>query len=430
MCSSTLEKRSRILRPLFFILGLGLIGGLFGWPYLSIRLQCHQIRNLLANSEVSTALKKSQTLAANEPNCAECQFLLAKSARRSADFSAAATALEQARVAGWDSTKIHLEQILATAQSGQVRSVDRELKRIFRMDLEEEEIGEIYEALAYGHLAAFDTPEFLKSLDYWLDWRPDAVKPRLLRADLFSRIQKYSAAVDEYKALLLIHPDCVEARTNLGENLLQLNLAKEAAEQLQVSYEDQPSDRVALLLAKCLIQLDGADKAKALLLEFRNSPNEAVRSQILEELGRWHSDRNEPETAVGYLEETVRLAPESTSAWHTLSTVYAMLGRSEDAERAQTVSHTTQQRSQRLFNVVTELSAKPESIQLRLEAASILFEQKMDTDAVAWLRTILSIDVNHQEANRMLAIHYRKSGREDLAAEHIKLGKLDPLLSK
>ena len=409
---------------------MGLAGVLIAWPYLFTWLECRQIRRLLANSEVPTALKKSQRLAANHPDCAECQFLLAKSARRSADFSAAATALELARAAGWDSTKIHLEQILATAQSGQVRSVEGELKRIFQMDLEEAEIGEIYEALAYGHLAAFDAPEFLKSLDYWLDWRPDAVKPRLLRADFFSRIQKYSAAVDEYKALLLIAPDCVEARTNLGENLLQLNLAKEAAEQLQISYADQPSDRVALLLAKCLIQLDGAEKAKALLLEFRNSPNIAVQSQILEELGRWYSDCDDPETAVGYLEETVRLAPESTSAWHTLSTVYSMLGRSDDAERAQNVSHTTQQRCQRLFNVITRLSANPESIQLRLEAASILFEQKMDKDAVAWLRTILSIDLNHPEANRMLAIHYRKSGREDLAAEHVKLGKLDPVLSK
>lgn len=394
-------------------------------PWLATVFECRRIRGLLADSQVTPAFEMAERLAASRPDCAECQFLLAKSARRSADFSAAAAALQRARAAGWDSTKIQFEQVLATAQSGQVRSVERELKQIFETDLQEAEIAEVYEALAYGHLAAFDAPEFLKSLDYWIEWRPDAIKPRLLRAEFFSRIQKYSTAADEYKALLQIRPDCIDARTGLGECFLELNLANEAAEQLQISYDLKPADRTAWLLAKGLVQIDAAQKAQALLLEFKDTPNLPVRSLILEELGRWHMDRDEPEIALGYLAESVRLAPESTSAWHSLSVVYSMLGRSNEAGHAQEVSHQTQQRCQRLFNAVTALSAKPESIELRMEAATVLFEQRLDKDAVAWLRTILALDLHHKEANRLLAKYYHESGQNELELEHLKLGGLE-----
>ena len=404
MCSSIPKKeRSRIPRPLFLFAGLSLVGLLIAWPFVSPFVECFRIRDLLARSEVIPAFELAKRLAGSQPDCAECQFLLAKSARRSADFSTAAAALERARAAGWDATEIQFEQVLAIAQSGQVRSVERELKQLFESDLQEAEIGEVYEALASGHLAAFDAPEFLKSLDFWIEWRPDAIQPRLQRAEFFSRIQKYSEAADEYRILLQMHPDCNEARVSLGECLLKLNLAKEAAEQLQMSYDKEPTDHTALLLAKCLIQIDRSQEAQALLFKFRDTPNLPVRSLILEELGRWHMERDEAAMALDYFKESVRLAPESSSAWHSLSIVYSMLGNSKESENAKEVSQQTQQRCQRLFNAVTALSAKPESIELRMEAARVLFEQGMEKDAVAWLRTILAIDLKHPEANQLLS---------------------------
>ncbi|MEJ7592317.1 MAG: tetratricopeptide repeat protein [Planctomycetaceae bacterium] len=324
----------------------------------------------------------------------------------------------------WDPKEIQFEQVLLTAQAGRVRSVERELKQIFDSDLQHEQTEEVYEALAYGHLAAFDAPEFLQSLHYWLEWSPDAIPPRLMRAEFFTRIQKLTAAGDEYKALLKLHPDCLEARIGLGENLLALNLADDAAQHLRICYHRKPSDRIALLLAKALVQIDSAQEAQTLLLKYKDTPNVPVRVKILEELGRWHSDRDESEIALGYLQESVRLAPESTSAWHSLSVVYSMLGKSKEAANAQEVSHQTQQRCQRLFNAVTELSAKPESIELRMEAATVLFEQGMDKDAVAWLRTILALDLHHKEANRRLAKYYHDSGQRELELEHLKLGGL------
>lgn len=426
MSEASFRKQPLMRRLLFLFIGVCVVGICwFATFYLQESVGCWRIRRLLADSRLSPALEMATQLAERWPDCSECQFLLAKSARRSAQFSVAATALKRAQDGGWDSSQIQREQILTTAQSGQVRAVERELKQIFGSDLREPEVAEVYEALAYGHLAAFDAPEFLQSLHFWLEWRPDATQPRLLRAEFLARIQQFSEAVEEYKALLQIHPDCIEARIGLGENLLELNQAKEAADHLKVSFEQIPVDRTALLLAKSLVEIESPEEAKVLLLRFKDTPNTAIRAQILEELGRWHSDRDEPETAVAYLEESVRLAPESTSAWHSLASVYSMLGKSDEALKAQDLSRITRDRCQRLFNVVTEISAKPDSTSLRLEAASILFDQGMDKDAVAWLRSVLSIDLHHQEANRLLAKYYHASGQRKLELEHLKLGGLE-----
>lgn len=431
MSTAKILKQPLKRRLLFLFLVTSVVGlSWFGSGFIRESIGCWRIQNLLMNSELDPALQAASQLVESCPDCAQCQFLLAKAARRSGQFSVASSALSKAMDAGWDSAQIKREQVLATAQSGQVKLVERELMQVFESDLNESETAEVYEALAYGHLAAFDAPEFLRSLQFWLEWQPEAIKPRLLKSEFYVRIQQFSKAIDEYKALLEIHPACVEARTALGENLLELNFPKEAAEQLQISFDQKPTDRTALLLAQCWVETDNAEKAKTLLQRYEDTPNEAIRAMILAELGRWYSDRDAPEKALEYLQQSVKLAPESASAWHSLSSVFSMLGRHDEAVNAQNVSRITQQRCQRLFDVITKLSAKPESIQLRLDAASILFEQGMDTDAVAWLRTILSIELHHREANRLLAEYYQKSGRLDLVAEHLKLAGLEPLPSK
>ena len=124
-------KQPRKRRLLFLFAGLCVVGAAVASPSLRTWIACWQIRSLLDADDVTVAMQAAKQLAESRPNCGECQFLLAKAARRSGDFSEAGRALQAARAADWDPKKIQFEQVLATAQTGQVRSVERELKQIF-----------------------------------------------------------------------------------------------------------------------------------------------------------------------------------------------------------------------------------------------------------------------------------------------------------
>lgn len=405
-------KQPRKRRLFFLLIGLCTVGGLIWSVDLRAMIECREVRKLLAAGEIQPALELAEQVAAANPDCPECQFLLAKAARRAGDFSKASAALQLARDANYPPQEIAFEQVLATAQSGQVKIVEMELRHIFESELQADETEEIYHALAFGHLAAFDVPEFLKCIDFWLAWRPQAVVPRQLKAELYSRLGEHRSAADQFQALLTEHSDFLPARKGLGDSLLALNLPTEAEKELRVCYERDPTSQHALALAKCLMRIDRSDEARSLLQKFENAADRVTRAEILEELGRWHLDRQEVDQAFQYLQECIRIAPENFSAWHALSTAYSMQGQSEKASDSLKRSLVAQQRVQRLFVIANELSHDPGAITLRLEASDIMFQQGMDQDGVSWLRTILHIDQDNPEALQRLADYYHRTGTQ------------------
>ena len=422
MSSVSALKQPRKRRLLLFLVGLCVGGGLLWSPYLQTAIKCRQIRKLLASGEVEQALILSEQIAAAQPGCAECQFLFAKSARRTGRFSKAATALEKSRIANWDPKGIAFEQVLMTAQSGRVSLVERELRQIFEGDLRAAETEEVYEALAHGHLAAYDIPEFFKCVDFWLVWRPEAIAPRQMKAEFYSRLGDYRNAADQFQSLVTDHPEFLPARKGLGDSLLSLNLPAEAEKELRVCSEREPTAQNALALAKCLVRTDQADEARSLLEKFKNTEDRVTRAEILEELGRWFLDRNQVDEAFTSLQECTRIAPENFSAWHALSTAYSMRGQADKASEALKRSQDGQLRAQRLFAVATELTRTPQSTALRLEAADIMFKQGMPQDAVAWLKTVLQLDEKNPEANQRMAQYYLDSGQKELAEKYRLIG--------
>ena len=213
-------KQPRKRRLFFLLIGLCAVTGLVWSMDLRTTIKCRQVRKLLAAGEIPPALELAEQVVAANPDCPECQFLLAKAARRAGDFAKASAALQLARDANYSPRKIAFEQVLAAAQSGQVKSVETELRHIFASDLQPDETEEIYHALALGHLAAFDVPEFLKCIDFWLAWRSEAVIPRQMKAELYARLGEHRSAADQFQAILTEHSDSLPARKGLGDSLL------------------------------------------------------------------------------------------------------------------------------------------------------------------------------------------------------------------
>ena len=387
-------------------------------------VQCWRIRRLLASSQLETASALAKNVALDHRQCAECQYLDAKAARRLGDFRHAAQALERAASLDWDAADLSRERTLALVQTGRTAEFEGELKAIFATELDPAETEDVYEALAHGHLAAFDGPELQQCLDFWLQWNPQAVKPRLMRAQFDQQLSNNFEASKVYEAIVQDHPDCREARLGWGECLLQLNQPAAAEVQLRICLNDQHEPKAAVMLAQSLIETGQSTAAAELLREFKETPNLAERADVLEELGRWCLDQGQVDEAVAYLEESVKLAPEAAPAWHSLASAYSLQGQLEKSKHALSVSQETQKRLQRLGVIVVEISAHPQRLDLRIEAAQILFQQDMGRDAVAWLNTVLSRDPQHQQAHELLAEYYEQQGQPDLAQQHLQRGEL------
>lgn len=416
------EKQLSLRKLLFLMAASLLIAGILWafWP----AIQCWRVRSMLAAGDLNAAHLVASQTAASYAGCGECFYLQARANRRLGHFDEAETALRRASELQWNSADILREQVLSVAQRGGIASVERRLQEVFRSDLGSTETNEVYEAMAYGHLAAFDIPEFLKCIAFWLEWNPPAIAPRMMRADYYRRVGNFSEAAKDYSAIAQADSSQHGARLGWGECLLNQNRPDEAIEQLQWCLDDQPAAGTAVLLAKALIQVGRNDEAGAVLKRFQEDPNVEKRGEVLEQLGRWHFDRGQTIEAEAILKLSVAAAPESASAWHALASVQTKLGNLDGARNSLATSQDVQARVSRLAELINELSSRPKELPQRIEAAQILFEQGMNSDAVAWLKTVLAQDLHHVQANQLLAEFYEKNGQPELANQHRHLGNL------
>jgi tetratricopeptide (TPR) repeat protein len=400
---------------LFFVLMSGALGLIF--LVQSTTVTRWRLRRMLQEAQLDDAVALGRTTIKAHPGCAECCFLLARATRRSGLFAESEENLKSAEQLGWDSQLVHRERVLAAVQTGRVRPMEGELKAIFARELTPEETEEVYEALANGHASAFDAPEFFKCIDYWLDWRPGDIKPRQMRAEFILRLGDHARAAEEFREVLKTHPEQMAARFGLAECLLVLNRPSEAEELFRICHDTRPTPRSALGLAKSLVRIDRADEALLLLQKFENTEDRVVLAEMLEELGRWYLDRERLTEASSYLQKCVEIAPENYSAWHALSMAQSMQGDSNEARTSLEMSQSLQRDARRMFEIMSDLTKSPESIDLRLEAAEIMFRQKKNDEAVAWLSSILDSSPHNLPANRRLAEHYRSIGQNELASQ-------------
>lgn len=416
MVEETSQQQPSRRGLLYFCFGC-LILFLTAW-FLYFPWRCRQVRSALARREFTNAVTLATRLVQSSPQAAEGHYLLAKAARRSGDFTEAAAELKRAEELAWNPIEIQRESILARVQSGQIETCKPQLKTIFASDLDHDETTEVYEALANGHLAAFDGPEFQQCLNYWIDWDPKAIQPRLMRAQFFERLANHTDAEKCYADIVQDHPDCREARLGQAACLIELNQPSAAIEPLKACLEQEREPRAAVLLAKSWIQTGEMAPAGRLLTEFADTANEAIRAEVLEQLGRWHLDQRQAPEAIQRLEAAVQLTPENGTAWHALAAAYSLSGNPEKAAQALKTSQDSLTRLQRLAELMVQINLNPQKLELRMEVAQILFEQKLDKDAVAWLNTILHQDLHHASANELLAQYYERIGNAPLARQH------------
>lgn len=404
-----------------------LIGGLVtlilvaaGWrgTYVSWQLRC--ARQSLIAADVERALDRLEAAEEVQPDRAELLYLKGRAHRRAGQLAQAHEYLERAYQAGWSPRDVRDQQYLGWLQAGHFDRAQPYLQEVLQGQCSDELAYEIYEATAKGYLSTYRFQDALLCLRYFIEWRPDAIQPRLWRADVWERLQRWETAGEEYRQILQREPNHLHARCRYANSLLQLNEVRAAQREFLVCLAQEPRQAQAQLgAAKCFRRLGDLARAEGIfrsLLE--RDMNRFQRAEILLELGQISLVRKNFEQAVESLDRAQRLEPHNPAVRHALGNAYVRAGKTQDAEQEFELALRYRSQMSRFAEITRQLIADPANADLRWEAGRILMDHGQPSEGAAWMATALAFAPDHPKTRAALAEYYSRIGQPELARQH------------
>jgi Tfp pilus assembly protein PilF len=254
------------------------------WPRLRVGYYCGVARRDLTRGDITSAfepLARAEQIRPTEP---QVQFLLAVAHRRAGQMAA------------------------------------------FRARLER--------AAAKGYLAVYRLHDAWKTLDVWLQWRPESPSARMIRGEFYEGLGDVVAAIEDYRVALAGLPGDCRVRIKLGQVLLRKNHTAEAQEQFRACLAVAPDEVEALLgMAQCARVLgDVAEARRNAMAALAEDLTPHQRALAVAECGRLLLGEQKPRDALVPLAEAAELAPWDPSIRISLATALARSGAALQAE--------------------------------------------------------------------------------------------------
>lgn len=426
----------RILRWCAALAGIALIWGALQWRPLYVSWKLSSAKSLMDlgdSSRVREALAVLRSLEGVErPDRAELLFQLGRALRRNGELKPSFAMFRQAQSIGWSAREIEEQVQLGMFQGGRFDQPGPTLEQLIARNNSDPFAYELYEALSKGYLHAYRFLDAQRTLNFWIEWRPQDAEPRLWRAGIWEKMDKWEQAVAEYQGILKYNPTHYEARLSIARvqmsHLNSVDLAREGFEQCLAV---RPDDIGAILgLAECERRLAEPDAAEARLraLEQRDLSDDQ-KTGVWMQLGQILMERRELPEAIELLKRVVDAEPHNSTAMYTLGLAYASDGRQTEAESMFQASKKLDEQFTRLTDITIILASQPNQPDLRWEAGQILMDQGLHREGADWMATALMFDPDHLKTHRSLAQYYAEIVHDpQLAAKHQgKVRELSPL---
>lgn len=391
------------------------------WRQAALNRDLRAARESLAAGHLSDAIEMLLRVEAAHPESAETAYLLGICHRRQATTSKARVYFERAGKIGWSSKDLLLQEAMCDFQAGE-KAAESFLVETLKEGCDDDTASDIYECLVKGYLAGLYMREASLCLDFWLQWQPNAVQPHALKAELLHAVNDTGRELEEYRTLLRLDSNRLEARLKLGEMLLDQRAAAEALAEFRHCQELDPSDpAIQLDIAACERTLgnlaDAERDLRASLAE--GGLTSSQRAFALVELGQVALAKRSFDEAADYFEEALRESPADRTAHYALGLTLERLGRTDDANAQLELSTKIDEQNERLSDLMHQIIRLPEDAGARCEAGEILLEQANDQEAYLWLLSALRCDKTHQRTHEALARYYSKLGKSDAAERHL-----------
>ncbi len=147
----------------------------------------------------------------------------------------------------------------------------------------------------------------------------------LLISQKYEALEEYQKAIDQYKHILSVYPWHSKSLTALADLHERMNKRSEMLGFIERFIKSNPQLVNAILLKSKLIALDGKQKESIMLLESlkEKRPKAPV---IYSELANAYYKQGNPNKAIDYLKEGLKIAPNSQSLLLKLGGFYERLG--------------------------------------------------------------------------------------------------------
>jgi tetratricopeptide (TPR) repeat protein len=400
--TGTIESSSgRRFKPFHLFLLVLLVGGGAAafWlvPQFRAWRELRQAQQALDDDNFDSARVHLERCLEAAPQRAEAHFLLARTLRRADVPEAAQVRLEEAERLGWSAREVELERRLTRAQAGMVRGGTEGLEGAARPGEE----WLVLEALVRGCLESNFLDQAYQWSHGWIERFPEDWRAYFWEGRVLERGLRYDLALEAYRKSLEHRPNHAETHLRLAEMLTKAGRHAEALSHYENYLASHPERVDALLgLARCQCELGRAGDARTTL---ERVPTSEDRPAALVLRGRAALESDQLEEALTWLEKAVATDPNDPEANQRLAIALRRAERGEEAEKYETRKKEIEKALRRMEELTKEALDRPNDVDLRFEAGSILMGLGRYPQAARWLLSALLLDRKHAPTRKALA---------------------------
>lgn len=403
------------------VVGLLLALALAGWAIagqLRAWRSLEAAREALARDEAVAAQRLLEPCLRLWPDSGEVQFLAAQAARRTGELAEAMRRLSRAGELGWVGEAIDLERALLRVQTGDLAGAERYLMRC--VEAGHPDAALILEILTPAYTRNFQLAQAAWCVDAWLEQRPDSAAAHHAKGLILERQLLNPRAADSYREAVRLAPERPLYRAALVRVLNKINRPEEAREHAEKLLELTPNDLEAQLqLARALVGLGEREQATArldALLRHRPEHGEALFLR-----GKIELERGQPQRAAELLRRAVEQLPIEPAVLYTWLRCLQQAGTPAEVESCQKRLMQVEADLARLRELTKGVMASPKDAERRCEIGAIYLRNGKHEEGLRWLNSALAAQPGHSATHRLLAEHYRQTGRSGPAERHRRL---------
>ncbi|MCA9081514.1 MAG: tetratricopeptide repeat protein, partial [Planctomycetaceae bacterium] len=347
------------------------------------------------------------------PWSAEWHYLQARTSRRLGNFPLVEYHLKRAHELGWPAEQLAFEQELALMQTRQWDQMSTSWGDLFQRAGSDG--PEVYDSFVSQQVKRLAVNQLGPVIESWKQDYPGDPQPYFFEGRISEVRLEWGAAEQAYQHALELAPEREDIRERLVLAQLKLGQLESALEQLG-QFGSPPTPERLLYRAEAFSRLQRPVEAQAVL-------NEVLAMQpghlpAVKQLAQLIFDQGQFEQVVAMLEPLLAEASED----HELRSLYARsLQRTGRADAAIPHLEFVRKASESLMQLgpLMELvTADPNDEAARLKVALINYRYKSRAEGVIWLRQLLEVFPNNQEARRTLVEYYESIGETANASEH------------
>jgi tetratricopeptide (TPR) repeat protein len=291
--------------------------------------------------------------------------------------------------------------------------------------------GDLYQAAAEGHprsaealeilarwcMAEFRMPEAGVLTARWVEAAPASAAAWALRAEVLERLGQKPEAAEAYRRLAELGPADRKGRLALARVILETRQdPDEAARHLEWLTSTDPADTAAQVqLGACREAQGRPDEAAAILDRVVAGSADPT---ALYYRGRLELNAGRPAAGLPFLRRAADLDPSNVELLYTLFVGTQRAGTANEAKAAEERWRRCEADRRRVSELARAIGASPYDPDLRREMGELFLRNGQAAQGVRWLESALRLRPDHAATHRVLAGHYERTGRPDLAREH------------